>query len=210
MKRIFLWMLVGLIALVTARPALRAAQNSGNTQSSGAAEGEQNGKTSSANPGTYIIGPQDVLDVNVWKEPNISQTVPVRPDGKISLPLLNDVQAAGLTPMELQKDITERLKKFIDQPQVTVIVSQINSRRIYVLGQVPRPGAFPMFPNMTVLQALAEAGGYSQFANLSKMYVLRNENGKQKIFPFNYKDVVRGERANQNILLKPGDTIVVP
>jgi polysaccharide biosynthesis/export protein len=159
---------------------------------------------------TYVIGPDDVLNIDVWKEQEISRSVPVRPDGKISLPLLNDVQAAGLTPMQLQTSIQERLKKFIADPQVTVIVTQINSRKIFVLGEVARPGAFPMLPHMTVLQAISTAGGFSQFAKESGVYVLRTENGHQTTLPFNYKDVVRGKRSEQNIELKPGDTIVVP
>jgi polysaccharide biosynthesis/export protein len=159
---------------------------------------------------TYVIGPEDVLNIDVWKEQEISRSVPVRPDGKISLPLLNDVQAAGLTPMQLQASIMEGLKKFISDPQVTVIVTQINSQKIFVLGEVARPGTLPMLPHMTVLQAISTAGGVGQFAKESRIYVLRNENGHQKTFPFNYKDVVRGKRPEQNIELKPGDTIVVP
>jgi polysaccharide export outer membrane protein len=159
---------------------------------------------------SYVIGPEDVLNIDVWKEQAISRSVPVRPDGKISLPLLNDVQAAGLTPMQLQTALRDALKKFISDPQVTVIVIQVNSRRIYVLGEVARPGAFPMLPHMTILQALSTAGGFNQFAKESGVYVLRTENGRQLTFPFNYKEVVRGKRADQNIELKPGDTIVVP
>jgi polysaccharide export outer membrane protein len=159
---------------------------------------------------SYVIGPEDVLNIDVWKEQEISRSVPVRPDGKISLPLLNDVQAAGLTPMQLQTALRDALKKFISDPQVTVIVTQVNSRRVYVLGEVAHPGAFPMLPHMTVLQALSTAGGFSQFAKESGVYVLRTENGQQKTLPFNYKEVVRGKRADQNIELKPGDTIVVP
>jgi polysaccharide export outer membrane protein len=158
----------------------------------------------------YVIGEEDVLNINVWKEPEISRAVPVRPDGKISLPLLNDVQAAGLTPLQLGMAIRERLKKYLTEPEVTVIVTQINSRRIYIVGEVNRAGAFPMLPNMTVLQALSSAGGFSQFANLKGIYVLRSENGKQIKLPFNYKEVLKGQRPAQNIFLKPGDTIVVP
>ncbi len=167
-------------------------------------------KTSEVDNSSYIIGPEDVLDVNVWKEPDNSKTVPVRPDGKISLPLLNDVQAAGLTPMQLQENIKEGLKKYISEPQVTVIVTQVNSRRVFVLGEVARTGALPLLPNMTVLQALSAAGGLSQYAKASGIYVLRTENGRQVTFPFNYKDVIRGKRPEQNILLKSGDTVVVP
>jgi len=158
----------------------------------------------------YVIGAEDVLDINVWKEPEVSRTVPVRPDGKISLPLLNDVQAAGLTPMQLGSVITAQLKKFVAQPQVTVIVITINSQRVYVLGEVNRGGAIPLMPNMTVLQALSSAGGFTQFANQKQIYVLRNEDGKQLRFPFNYRQAVQGKDGTQNIVLKPGDTIVVP
>jgi polysaccharide export outer membrane protein len=157
---------------------------------------------------SYKIGPQDVLRIDVWKEPEISRAVPVRPDGKISLPLLNDVQAAGRTAMELANEITEELKKFINSPQVTVTVTEINSRRVYVTGEVTRPGAYPLLPNMTALQALTSGGGFTQFANLKKIYVLRTENGKQVKHPFNYKDVVNGKA--DDIALQPGDTIVVP
>jgi polysaccharide biosynthesis/export protein len=158
----------------------------------------------------YVIGAQDVLDVSVWKEPDFTRTIPVRLDGKISLPLLNDVQAAGLTPSQLAAEVTWSLMKFVTSPQVTVIVTQINSKRIYLLGEVARAGAYTMLPNMTVLQALSNAGGFSQYANLKKIYVLREENGKQQKLPFNYKDVISGKRPEQNIELKPGDTIVVP
>lgn len=176
----------------------------------GAAAGHEQKALPATEESTYVIGPGDVLDINVWKEQEVSRTVPVRPDGKISLPLVNDVQAAGLTPMQLQAELTEGLKKFITGPQVTVIVKEINSRRVFVLGEVARPGAFPMFPNMTVLQALSTAGGFSQFAKLTAIYVLRSEGRRQVTYPFNYKDVVRGLRPEQNISLKPGDTIVVP
>jgi len=158
----------------------------------------------------YVIGPEDELIISVWKEPDISRNVPVRPDGKISLPLLNDVQAEGLTAMELSNVITEGLKKYITSPQVTVSISEINSRRVYVTGEVTRPGAFPLLPNMTVLQALTSAGGFTQFARTKKIYVLRSESGKPAKHPFNYNDVVKGNRQEDNIVLQPGDTIVVP
>jgi polysaccharide export outer membrane protein len=159
---------------------------------------------------SYKIGPQDVLRIDVWKETEISRSVPVRPDGKISLPLLNDVQAAGLTAMELANVITEGLKKFINSPQVTVSVSEINSRRVYVTGEVNGPGAYPLLPNMTVLQALTGARGFTQFARTKKIYVLRSEGGKQVKHPFNYNEVVKGTHGEDNIVLQPGDTIVVP
>jgi polysaccharide export outer membrane protein len=140
-----------------------------------------------ANDPDYKIGPQDVLTINVWKEPDVSRVVPVRPDGKISLPLLNDVDAAGLTPMKLANTLTEGLKKFISGPQVTVIVTEINSRRIYVIGEVVRAGSYPLLPKMTVLQAISSCGGFTQFANSKKIYVLRTKEGNQTKLPFNYK-----------------------
>jgi polysaccharide export outer membrane protein len=170
-------------------------------------------KTAAAAPATdsdYKIGPQDVLRIDVWKEPDITRIAPVRPDGRISLPLLNDVQAAGLTPSQLAATLTEGLKKFITNPQVTVSVSEINSRRVYVTGEVTKPGAFPLLPNMTVLQALSSSGGFSQFAKIKGIYVLRVEDGKQVKHPFNYKDVVSGKKPELNIPLQPGDVIVVP
>ena len=157
----------------------------------------------------YVIGPEDTLHVQVWKEPDLTATLPVRPDGKISLPLLNDVQAAGLTPQQLAASLTEKLRKFIASPNVTVVVSQINSKRIYLVGEVTHSGATPMLPNMTVLQALSSAG-LNQFANTKKIYVLRNQNGKQEKLPVDYRKLVKGERIEQNYLLQPGDTIVVP
>jgi polysaccharide biosynthesis/export protein len=159
---------------------------------------------------SYVIGAEDVLIVNVWKEAEVSRTVPVRPDGKISLPLLNDVQAAGLTPQQLASSIRDGLKKFVSEPEVTVIVSAVNSRRVYVMGEVTRPGPFPLQAGMTVLQALASAGSFTQFANIKGIYVLRTENGKQVRYPFNYKAVVKGQNQTQNLELKPGDTVVVP
>ena len=162
------------------------------------------------NDAEYKIGPQDVLRIDVWKEAEISRTSPVRPDGRISLPLINDVQAAGLTPTQLAAVITDGLKKYITNPQVTVSVSEINSRRVYVTGEVTRPGAFPLLPNMTVLQALSSSGGFSQFAKIKSIYVLRTEDGKQVKHPFNYKEVVSGKKPDLNIQLQPGDVIVVP
>jgi polysaccharide export outer membrane protein len=158
----------------------------------------------------YVIGPQDVLDISVWKEPELTRPVPVRPDGRISMPLLNDVQAAGKTPLQLAADITAGLKKFVTDPQVTVIVTTINSQRVFILGEVNRAGAYPLLPNMTVLQALSSAGGFTIYANLKKIYLLRVEDGKQIKHPFNYKDVLAGKAADQNIFVKAGDTIVVP
>jgi polysaccharide export outer membrane protein len=159
---------------------------------------------------TYKIGAQDVLRIDVWREEQLTRTVPVRPDGKITLPLLNDVQAVGLTPMELAGVIREELKKYINNPQVTVSVSEINSRRIYVTGEVTKAGAYQLLPHMTVLQALSGSGGFTAFARIKNIYVLRTENGKPVKIPFNYKEAIAGRNPAQNIELQPGDVVVVP
>jgi len=159
---------------------------------------------------TYVIGPEDVLDIAVWKEPDVSRVVPVRPDGRISLPLINDVQAAGFSPEQLAATVAEKLGKFITKPQVTIIVTAINSQRVFVVGEVLRAGAFPLLPGMTVLQALSSAGGFTTFADVRKIHVMRQRDGKQVQMPFNYRDVLRGDKPEQNITLEPGDTIVVP
>ncbi|MBV8207197.1 MAG: polysaccharide biosynthesis/export family protein [Acidobacteria bacterium] len=158
----------------------------------------------------YQIGPEDVITVSVWKEPELSAQVAVRPDGKVSLPLLGDVQASGFTPISLGTDITERLKKFVEQPNVTVVVNQINSRRYFVMGEAGRPGAYPLYTNITILQAISMAGGFNQFANVKGIYLMRTENGQVVKHPFNYKQVVKGNANEQNLELKPGDTIVIP
>jgi len=191
-----------MIALVTlgaqAQTGAKAPQNPGAAESN---------PPSAVNNSTYIIGPEDTLHIAVWKEPDLTATLPVRSDGKISMPLLNDVQAAGLTPMQLADSITEKLKKYVTYPRVTVVVTGMNSQRIYVLGEVLHTGAMVLTPNMTVLQALATAG-FTQFANTKGIYVLRNENGKQQKIPVNYKQLIKGNAPN--VSLKPADTIVVP
>jgi polysaccharide export outer membrane protein len=203
-----LQLVMGLLLMVVALPARAQDATQNQTPAKPAAAGVA-AKPATDDP-NYMIGAQDVLDISVWKEPEVSRTVPVRPDGKISLPLLNDVQAAGLTPSQLAAQLTESLKKFVANPQVTVIVTTINSQRVYIMGEVIRAGAYPLLPGMTVLQGLSSAGGFTQFANLKKIYVLRQENGKQVKLPFNYKEVVGGKNPDQNITLKAGDTIVVP
>lgn len=160
-------------------------------------------------PSTYVIGPQDVLQISVWKEADVSASVPVRPDGNISLPLLHDIPAAGFTPMQLAAGIGERLKRFIQDPQVTVVVTAVNSQRIFLLGEVGHPGPLNLTGGMTMLQAISSAGGLSQFANSKRIYILRNEQGVQHKIAFRYKDALKGI-AGQNLILKAGDTIVVP
>jgi len=158
----------------------------------------------------YVIGAEDVLDISVWKEPDVSRSVPVRPDGRISLPLINDVPAAGLTPQQLAASVTEKLRKFLNEPQVTIIVTAINSQRVFIVGEVLRAGAFPLIPGMTVLQALSSAGGFTPYADMKKIHIVRMHDGKQTQLAFNYRDALKGENPAQNIVLLPGDTIVVP
>ncbi len=203
--------LIGSIALAQDAPAPPAASPaSGKTTSDTTASDKTTPAPSDSPAGpTYVIGPEDVLHIAVWKEADFTATLPVRPDGKISLPLLDDVQAAGLTPKQLAVSVTEKLKKFIADPRVTVVVASINSKRIFLVGEVMHPGATSMLPNMTVLQALSSAG-LSQFANTKRIYVLRTENGKQRKLPVNYRQLVKGNQIEQNYLLQPGDTIVVP
>jgi len=160
---------------------------------------------------TFVIGNDDVLAINVWKEPDISRSIPVRSDGKISLPLAGEVQATGRTPLKLEQDIAARLKNYIAEPEVTVIVQQINSQKFNILGQVNRPGSYPINNSATVLDAIAVAGGFRDFAKQKSINVLRqNADGSQTRMPFNYKEVVNGKNPAQNVKLQPRDTIVVP
>lgn len=159
---------------------------------------------------TYKIGAQDVLRIDVWREDQFTRTVPVRPDGKITLPLLNDIQAVGLTPMDLAGIIREELKKYVTNPQVTVSVAEINSKRIYVNGEVNKSGAYQLLPHMTVLQALSGSGGFTAFARIKHIYILRSVDGKPVKIPFDYKAAITGKNLEQNIELQPGDVVVVP
>ena len=164
-----------------------------------------------AHDDTFVIGNDDLLAINVWKEPDISRQVPVRSDGKISLPLVGEVKAAGQTPLKLEEDLAAKLKDYIDEPEVTVIVQQINSQKFNILGQVNHPGAFPLTNSATVLDAIALAGGFRDFAKQKSIYVLRaNADGSEMRIAFNYKQVVKGHNPEQNIKLEPRDTIVVP
>src|ERR1700678_3766299 len=208
--RTSIWILISVLTLAISAGAQQDAGSKQPSQPAAPAVATEVSKPAATTDGNYIIGAQDVLDISVWKEPEVSRVVPVRPDGKISLPLLNDVQAAGLTPSQLAAQITVSLKKYVTSPQVTVIVATINSQRVYIIGEVLRPGAFPMLPGMNVLQGLSSAGGFTQFAKTKSIYVLRMENGKQQKYPVNYKEVVSGKHPDQDILLKAGDTIVVP
>ncbi len=168
-------------------------------------------RVANVRPDSYIIGSDDVVTVNVWKEPEISKTIPVRPDGMISLPLLGEIQARGLTPVQLEDSISDLLKKLVSDPQVTVIVNQVNSLNFNIVGQVMRPGYFPLTRPLTVLDAIALCGGFRDFAKEKKIYVLRKTpDGKEERLKFNYKQVIKGQNMAQNIQLQPHDTVVVP
>jgi polysaccharide export outer membrane protein len=159
----------------------------------------------------YVIGANDVLAINVWKEPDISRSVPVRSDGKISLPLVGELQASGETPRQLEQEIAKRLQSYISEPEVTVIVTDSKSQKVNIMGMVTRPGAYLLTSSTTVLDAIAMAGGFKDFAKQKSIYVLRQApEGTQQRIPFNYKDVIKGKNAEQNIRLQAGDTVVVP
>jgi polysaccharide export outer membrane protein len=160
---------------------------------------------------SYVIGDGDVLNINVWKEPDVSRILPVRSDGKISLPLAGEVQARGQTPRQMELAIGAQLKNFIAEPEVTVIVAEIKSQNFNILGEVTKPGTYPLSSASTVLDAIALAGGFRDFAKRKSIYVLRRSaNGSESRIPFNYKDVIKGTHAEQNIKLMAHDTIVIP
>jgi len=162
-------------------------------------------------PDDYVIGSGDSLQINVWKEPEASvPTVVVRPDGKITVPLIKEVEVAGSTPTQAEQKITERLAKFISDANVTVVVATISSKKIYIIGAARKEGPLPYTYGMSVMQALSEAGGITEYAKRKKIYILRTEAGREYRLDFNYDDVVKGQSMEQNILLLPGDTVVVP
>jgi polysaccharide biosynthesis/export protein len=161
-------------------------------------------------PADYVIGPDDVLTVIFWREKELSGDVSVRPDGRISLPLLNDVNAAGLTPDELRLRLTEAANELLEEPTVTVVVKQINSRRVFITGQVGKPGPYPLVGPMTVVQLIALAGGVHEYADEKNISIFRVENGRQVSLRFNYRDFKKRKNLEQNVELKPGDTVIVP
>lgn len=160
---------------------------------------------------SFVIGNDDVLSINVWKEPDISRSIPVRSDGRISLPLVGELQATGRTPLQLEDDIAGKLRNYIADPEVTVMVQEIRSQKFNILGQVAKPGSYSLELATTVLDAIAAAGGFRDFANQKGIYILRqNPGGGESRIPFNYKNVIKGKSPQQNIKLEPRDTIVVP
>src|SRR5450755_856022 len=198
--------------------SIAMAQDAGNPAPAEAAKPAQTAAADSlpkaapgVRPDSYVIGAEDVITIYVWKEPDMSKTIPVRPDGMISLPLIGEIKAEGYTPVQLQDLLAEAMKKLISDPQVTVVVEKIGSLNFNIVGEVGHPGYFPLTRRMTVLDAIAMAGGFKDFAKTKKIYVLRSAaNGTQERLPFNYKDVIAGKNPQQNIELQPRDTIVVP
>jgi polysaccharide biosynthesis/export protein len=159
---------------------------------------------------SYRIGPEDVLEISVWRNEAISRSVPVRPDGKISLPLVNEVQAAGYTPSELRTNLTKLLSEFIPAPEVSIIVREVNNYRVFVIGEVARPGRYQLRSATSVLEVIALVGGLTQFASRSRLFVLRTEAGGQKRIPFNYNKAVTADGEQENFQLVPGDMLIVP
>jgi len=163
------------------------------------------------NDSGYVIGNGDLLSINVWKEAEVSRSLPVRSDGKISLPLVGEVQATGRTPLQLEEEISKKLRDYITDPEITVMVQQINSEKYNILGQVAKPGSYSLALTTSVLDAIATAGGFRDFAKKKGIYILRRSaTGGETRIPFNYQDVIKGKRPEQDIRLLPNDTVVVP
>jgi polysaccharide biosynthesis/export protein len=161
-------------------------------------------------PPDYVIGPDDVLDVRFWKDQDMSGEVVVRPDGRISLPLLNDVPAAGLTPEQLRTRLIDEARRYVETPNATVIVKSINSRKVFITGQVDKPGPYPLTSRITVVQLIAMAGGLREYADGGKIVIMRSENGRVIPLRFDYTKLAEGKNVSQNIELRPGDTVIVP
>lgn len=201
------------LALAVANPLLSQTQPDVQATGLGATaaaqlDGVANG---AAHDEKFVIGNDDVLGISVWKEPELTRAIPVRSDGKISLPLVGEMQAAGRTPLQLEKEIAAKLKNFITTPEVTVIVQQVNSRKFNVLGEVVKPGAYPLTASTTIMDAIATAGGFRDFAKKTGVYVLRKApDGSESHLKFNYKEFIKGKNSSQNIKLEPNDTIIVP
>jgi polysaccharide export outer membrane protein len=206
--RLVMWLF--LIAVLSSRASAQSAQSTA-APAAPPAPNPADTAAASVRPESYVIGAEDVITVYVWKEPDMSKTVPVRPDGMISLPLVGEVKAAGYTPVQLQGVLADAMKKYVSEPQVTVVVEKIASLSFNIVGEVNHPGYFPLTRRMTVLDAIAMASGFKDFAKTKKVYVLRTgPNGTEERLPFNYNEVIKGKNPQQNIELQPRDTIVVP
>jgi polysaccharide export outer membrane protein len=202
-------LVVGLASVASAQqaPATPPATTPAATSPTGAAAANA---STPAVPVDYVIGPEDVLSVVYWRDKDMTGDVSVRPDGKISLPLLNDIQAAGLTPAQLRDRLVEVSKQYFEDPSITVVVKQMNSHKVFITGEVSKPGPYPLVGPTTVLQLISIAGGLRDYADSKKIIIVRTENGRPMSYPFNYRDVVTGKNLRQNVELKPGDTVIVP
>lgn len=201
-QTLYLW--IALVVVLAAGSRLVSAQGVSEQQDPPA-------EASSPHNNTFVIGNDDKLNINVWKDTELTKTVQVRPDGKISMPLIGELQAAGRTPLQLENEITDKLKAYIAQPDVTVIVEQINSQKFNILGRVAKPGSYSLTTTTTVLDAIAQAGGFQDFAKQKDVYILRPKPGGGEVrLPFNYKDVIKGKHTEENVRLEPHDTVVVP
>jgi len=205
---LFLLCVLGICAGPAATPARAAAQ--GQSKPAGPPAVQAGDQREAALPPGYVIGPEDKLSVLFWQDKDMSVDVVVRPDGKITLPLLNDIQASGLTPEDLRKAVIAAAKRLVQDPNATVIVREINSRKVFITGAVEKPGHYPLNGPTTVLQLIATAAGVKEYAESSNIVIIRTENGKQLTLKFDYKAVTRQGNIAQNIELKPGDTVVVP
>lgn len=200
-----LWLATVPLAAQTAKPATGA-----QSVPAAAAAAVVPRATDPVVPPGYVIGPDDVLSIVYWKDKDMSSEAQVRPDGRIALPLINEVQAAGLTPEQLREKLTEESKKYMEDANITVVVRQINSRKAFITGEVNKPGPYPLTSPTTVMQLISMAGGLREYADSKKIVIMRTVNGTPISLKFNYKDVVSGKNLTQNIELKPGDTVVVP
>lgn len=207
-RRITVLLALAACALLCPAQSQKPDNSTANTPAAGSTPAATAQSGSGAND-SYVIGSSDVLNVTVWKQATLSGPLLVRPDGKISMPLLGDVQAAGLKPMQLASQISDKLKKFIKDPEVSVVVTTVHNDYVYLLGEVGKKGPVVMTPGMTLLQAISSGGGLTDFANKGKIYILRTVDGKQNRIPVNYKKALKGD-ASYDVPLQPGDTIVVP
>jgi polysaccharide export outer membrane protein len=216
-----------LVPLLAGAPALRAQGGAAApTQTAPAPAKPEAAKPAAPSPGTakppvaipagaplpadYVIGPEDVLTIIFWREKDLSSEVIVRPDGRISLPVLQDVSAVGLTPEQLRESLTKTAERFVEDPNVTVVVKEIKSRKVFITGEVTRPGPYNITAPMTIVQLIAMAGGLLEYADAKNIVIVRTENGKETSYKFNYREVSEGKNLKQNIQLKPGDTVIVP
>jgi polysaccharide biosynthesis/export protein len=197
------------VALLASARLATAAQASAKTAAVAAVPAAPKARATVVPLADYVIGPDDQLSVVFWRDKDMSADVVVRPDGKISLPLLNEVQAAGYTPEQLRDLLVEAASKYIEQPNATVVVKEIHSRNVYITGKVAKSGTYPVTAGMNVMQLIALAGGLLEYADEKNIVVIRNEGGRQQYHRFNYRDVINQKRPQQNIALRPGDTVVV-